>query len=79
MIVINNRTDMPLRILRIWRGISEKNIEHNFVCGDIEVANMDEQPHKIVFSLKQCSLPFEFLYKVIEAYNPDTERFYKEV
>nr|DAN59283.1 MAG TPA: hypothetical protein [Caudoviricetes sp.] len=79
MIVINNRTDRPWRIFQIWRGVTEKNIKSNWVYGDIELADMKMKPSTIWFSIRQCALPFEDLFKVIEAYNPDTEQFYKEV
>lgn len=79
MIVINNRNDRPLRVFQIWRGVTENQFITGWVCGDIEVAHMDEPAHRIVFGLRQCALPFEYLFKVIEAFNPDTEQFYREV
>lgn len=79
MIIINNRTDRPWRICQIWRGVTEKNIKSDWVYGDIELADMCVQPRQIMFGLRQCSLPFEDLFKVIEAFNPDTEQYYKEV
>ena len=80
MIVINNRTDRPWFVCQIWRGVTGQNIQGNWVFGDeIEVADIDTHPSKILFRHNQCSLPFSDLFKVMEVLNPDTERFYKEV
>lgn len=80
MIVINNRTDRPWLVCQIWRGVTAKNIQDNWICGeDIEVADIDTHPTKILFRHNQCSLPFLYLFKVIEVLNPDTEQYYKEV